>query len=108
MARRAAHLPLRGFIGDDRPGEPEQMKVDGLLLVANRWARAAELPAWAQEQGLACDERTALLVDVDKTFIGARGLSPFQTFEYKPKILVPVRASFWFSSELKSLAVDAS
>jgi hypothetical protein len=69
----AAHLPLRGFIGDDRPGEPEQVKVDGLLLVANRWARAEELPAWAQEQGLACDERAALLVDVDKTFIGARG-----------------------------------
>ena len=69
----AAHLPLRGFIGDDRPGEPEQTEVDGLLLIANRWGRVADLPGWAQSEGLACDERTALLVDVDKTFIGARG-----------------------------------
>jgi hypothetical protein len=30
-------------------------------------------PSWAEGQGLVCDERAAVLVDVDKTFIGARG-----------------------------------
>jgi hypothetical protein len=69
----AAYAPLRGFIGADRLQEPEQVKVDELLMIANRWTRVADFPAWAQSEGLACDEQTAVLVDVDKTFIGARG-----------------------------------
>jgi hypothetical protein len=69
----AAHLPLRGFIGDDRLGEPEAVKHDDMLMIANRWARLAEFPDWVRGEGLVCDERTALLIDVDKTFIGARG-----------------------------------
>lgn len=69
----ATHLPLRGFIGDDRLAEPEQVQYGDLLMVANRWGQVAELLAWARSEGLACDERTAVLVDVDKTFIGARG-----------------------------------
>jgi hypothetical protein len=69
----AAHAPLRGFIGAERPAEPEQITYDGVLMVANRWQSLAELPDWAQREGLACDERTAVLVDIDKTFIGARG-----------------------------------
>ncbi len=69
----AAHLPLRGFIGADRPDEPEQVSYDGQLMIANRWKRLTDFPAWAQREGLTCDERTAVLVDIDKTFIGARG-----------------------------------
>ena len=69
----AAHAPLRGFIGAERPAEAEQVKVDGILMVANRWKSLEELPDWARREGLACDERTAILVDIDKTFIGARG-----------------------------------
>jgi hypothetical protein len=69
----AAHLPLRGFIGADRPNEPEQVKCDELFMLANRWERLADFPAWARGQGLSCGEGTAVLVDVDKTFIGARG-----------------------------------
>jgi len=69
----AAHLPLRGFIGADRRHEPETVSYDGPLMLANRWERLADFPAWVQREGLACDERTAVLIDVDKTFIGARG-----------------------------------
>lgn len=69
----AAHLPLRGFIGADRLNEPEAVKYDSILMIANRWARLADFPEWAQREGLTCDERTAVLIDVDKTFVGARG-----------------------------------
>ncbi len=69
----STHAPLRGFIGADRLGEPEQVTYDGGLMVANRWASVDEFPNWVQREGLACDERTAVLIDVDKTFIGARG-----------------------------------
>jgi hypothetical protein len=67
------HLPLRGFIGADRPSEAEQVRYDGLLMIANRWGRLADFPTWAQSEGLACDEHTAVLIDIDKTFVGARG-----------------------------------
>ena len=69
----ATHAPLRGFIGADRLGEPKQVNYDGILMVANRWESVEDFPAWAQREGLICDERAALLIDVDKTFIGARG-----------------------------------
>jgi hypothetical protein len=69
----AAHLPLRGFIGADRPNEPEAVKYENILMIANRWARLEDFPAWAQNEGLACDERAAVLIDIDKTFVGARG-----------------------------------
>ncbi len=69
----AGHLPLRGFIGADRASEPEQVEYDSLLMISNRWARIADFPAWVQGDGRVCDERSAVLLDIDKTFIGARG-----------------------------------
>lgn len=67
------HLPLRGFIGADRLDEPERVSYDGPLMIANRWGRLVDFPDWVQREGLVCDERAALLIDIDKTFIGARG-----------------------------------
>jgi hypothetical protein len=69
----AAQLPLRGFIGSDRSDEPEEVKYDDILMVANRWKRLEDFPDWAQSEGLACDEQAAVLIDIDKTFVGARG-----------------------------------
>jgi hypothetical protein len=69
----AAHLPLRGFIGADRLDQPVQVKHDDMIMLANRWEQLADFPDWVASQGLVCDERAAVLVDVDKTFIGARG-----------------------------------
>jgi len=68
-----AHLPLRGFIGADRLSKPEQICYDGPLMVANRWRHLAQWLSWVQSEGIACDERTAVLVDIDKTCIGGRG-----------------------------------
>lgn len=69
----ATHLPLRGFIGADRLDEPVEVSHHGPLMVANRWQQLAAFSAWVQREGLVCDERVAVLIDIDKTFIGARG-----------------------------------
>ncbi len=69
----AAHLPLRGFIGADRLKEPSAAKHEGLLMIGNRWSQLDHWLDWVEDEGFAPDEHTAVLVDVDKTFIGARG-----------------------------------
>lgn len=68
-----AHLPLRGFIGTDRLNKPEQICFDGPLMIANRWRHLEQWLSWVQSEGMACDERSAVLVDIDKTCIGGRG-----------------------------------
>lgn len=67
------HLPMLGFIGADRLKEPARVALDGDLMVANRWTALGEFLRWAKERGFPGDERTALLVDLDKTSLGARG-----------------------------------
>jgi hypothetical protein len=67
------HLPMRGFIGAERLGEAPAITRDGDLMLANRWAALADFGAWAASEGFSGDERTALLIDLDKTSLGARG-----------------------------------
>ncbi len=67
------HLPLLGFIGAERAQQPAQVEIQGDLMVANRWAALEDFLQWVRRSGVPFDERTALLVDLDKTFIGARG-----------------------------------
>lgn len=40
---------------------------------ANRWSALAEFAGWLLAAGAALDERTAVIVDIDKTALGARG-----------------------------------
>ncbi len=67
------HLPMRGFIGADRPAEAEKIDQQGPILVANRWQALTEFLKWAEAEGLAPNNRTALVLDLDKTALGARG-----------------------------------
>ena len=67
------HLPMRGFIGSDRLAEPAKTEIQGDLLVGNRWQALAEYVQWTRREGFVGDEHTALLVDLDKTSLGARG-----------------------------------
>ena len=67
------HLPLKGFIGADRLLEPAKVEIQGQLMVANRWAALADFVAWLEGGSFGCDERMALLLDLDKTSLGARG-----------------------------------
>lgn len=69
----AAHLPLRGFIGADRLHEPATLRVEGGLTFGNRWGQLLDWIEQMAHEAFTMDEQTAVLVDIDKTYIGARG-----------------------------------
>ncbi len=69
----ASHLPLRGFIGADRLQEPAELKVEGDLTFGNRWGQLLDWLDRMVQEHFAVGEQTAVLVDIDKTYIGARG-----------------------------------
>jgi hypothetical protein len=67
------HLALRAFIGEDKLQEPARMEVQGEFAFANRWAALGDFLRQVQEQGFALGASTAVVIDLDKTAIGARG-----------------------------------
>ncbi len=67
------YLPMRGFIGTNKPDEAKQTTIEDRLMLANRWQALADFLDWANAEGFAFDERTALVLDLDKTTLGARG-----------------------------------
>lgn len=67
------HWPMLGFIGADRLQQDARIEWQGPLMVANRWRALTEFVEWVQREGIPGDERTALLIDLDKTSLGARG-----------------------------------
>ena len=69
----AEHYPLMGFIGSDRLDDPAESEIQGQLMVSNRWSALGQFVDWVHANGFPCDETTALLIDLDKTSLGARG-----------------------------------
>jgi hypothetical protein len=73
---RAGHWPGLAFIGADRD-EPAKVEIsegeEGTLFVANRWGAIADFVGFCRAHGFALDERAAVIVDLDKTAVGARG-----------------------------------
>lgn len=69
----ASHLPLRGFIGADRLHEPAELKAEGDLTFGNRWGQLLDWLDRIAQEHFEMGEQTAVLVDIDKTYIGARG-----------------------------------
>ncbi len=61
------------FIGCDRPAESPHFEIDGNTYLANRWSALPAFQRFLATQGLAMDEDTAVVLDMDKTFVGARG-----------------------------------
>ena len=63
------------FIGADRLGQEPNVAIDesARLFNANRWTEIAPWLQWARTNGLALDDRTAVVVDIDKTALGAKG-----------------------------------
>ena len=61
------------FMGRDELEQPPQIEVEGSLFQANRWAALPGFLRFLGDKGFALDEQTAAVIDVDKTFIGARG-----------------------------------
>lgn len=73
---RAGDWSGLAFIGADRD-QPAKVEVSegeqGTLYAANRWAAIADFAGFCRERGFAVDERAAVIVDLDKTAVGARG-----------------------------------
>lgn len=61
------------FIGRDDLQAPASIQVEGRLFVSNRWASLVDFIAFLERQGFGLDEHTALVIDMDKTAVGARG-----------------------------------
>jgi len=65
------------FIGsgayENKPGPSAWEQSADNVIVAGRWNDLARWTHTILEQGALCDERTALVIDMDKTVIGARG-----------------------------------
>ncbi len=63
------------FIGSEKPGEPLVVDVDeeDNVYCANQWAALADWAQWMRGRGLRLDERTAAIIDIDKTLLGAKG-----------------------------------
>jgi hypothetical protein len=73
---RAGGWPGLAFIGADREAAPHVEIVEqdaGTLYVSNRWAMLPEFDRYCDERSFPVDERTAVIVDMDKTALGARG-----------------------------------
>ncbi len=73
---RAGNWSGIAFIGAEKPA-PARAEVamqDGhMLYLANRWTLLAEFDVFCHEQGFPLDENTAVVLDLDKTTLGARG-----------------------------------
>jgi hypothetical protein len=73
---RAGKWPGLAFIASekDEPTEPEILEqADGTLYLANRWADLQSFEQFCHERDFPIDEQTAIIVDLDKTALGARG-----------------------------------
>ena len=74
---QAGELPGLAFIGseNDRAATVEMTTTEngqGIYL-ANRWPALEDFDRYCAKQGLMIDERAAVVIDLDKTAIGARG-----------------------------------
>jgi len=73
---RAGGWPGLAFIGSERDGPPQVEVVDqqgGALYLANRWSALGEFDGFCRDRRHPPDERAAVVVDLDKTALGARG-----------------------------------
>jgi hypothetical protein len=63
------------FIGSEKPDKPAAVEIDeeSNIYSANRWSALSSWVAWLLDAGLRADERTVVIVDIDKTALGAKG-----------------------------------
>jgi len=73
---RVTGWPGRAFIGAETLARASYELVEkgsGVLYTANRWSALQAFDAYCLAGGLAIDEDTAVVIDLDKTILGARG-----------------------------------
>jgi hypothetical protein len=63
------------FIGSEKAAQPPSVEINDQenLYSANRWSALGSWAEWVLQQDLKLDERTAVIVDIDKTALGAKG-----------------------------------
>jgi len=69
----AGNWPGWGFIGADDLTSPPQTQVEAPLYLATRWSALPDFLRFLQSEPFSLDQGTAVVIDVDKTAIGARG-----------------------------------
>ena len=73
----AGGWPGIAFIGSEKQGQPAKVEVaqEGghTLYLANRWQMLEDFEPYCREQGVTFDVHTAIVLDLDKTTLGARG-----------------------------------
>ncbi len=73
---RAGNWPGLAFIGAEKnaPPQADVTTLEGYpLYLANRWTLLTDFDAFCARQGFPVDAHTAVVLDLDKTTIGARG-----------------------------------
>jgi hypothetical protein len=73
---QAGSWPGTAFIGSerDKPARIDTVEQEsGTMLLANRWAALAELDQICSRQGAPVGDQTVVIIDLDKTTLGARG-----------------------------------
>ncbi len=68
----AGRWPGYAFIAAERD-EPPRVEISESLYLSNRWGALADFDRFCLERGFALDEEAAVIVDLDKTALGARG-----------------------------------
>ena len=63
----------RLFIGRDDASAPRELEVGLTTWQSNRWSALPEFLDWIEDRDGAFDESVALVIDLDKTALGARG-----------------------------------
>ncbi|NLV73837.1 MAG: hypothetical protein GXY52_04015 [Chloroflexi bacterium] len=66
-------LSTWGFIGHEQPAKPAGYEMRGNLALATRWSELECFSSQLQADGFVWDAGTVLLLDLDKSLIGARG-----------------------------------
>jgi len=69
----AGGWPGWAFIGKDDLKAPKTNRAEGQFFIANRWSGLSDFLGYLEDQKVGLDEETALVIDMDKTSVGARG-----------------------------------
>lgn len=69
----AGGWPGWALIARDALSAASQTTIEGQLTITNRWSALPAFLAFVEEQGFILGESTAVVIDMDKTAIGARG-----------------------------------
>jgi hypothetical protein len=69
----AGGWPGWAFIGRDEMAAATSVQIEERLYLANRWSLLGEFLEFVAGEGFGLDEGTAVVIDMDKTAIGARG-----------------------------------